>query len=51
MTEENRGGQKAVFEWVFVNIFRFREPVAFWRYRGWPDPLPPSAWSLVDVTG
>ena len=27
---------------TFVNIFRFGLPVAVWRYRGLPDPLPPS---------
>ena len=32
---------------MFVNIFRFGLPVAFWRYRGLPDPLPPLALGLL----
>ena len=34
---------------VFVNIFRFGLPVAFWRCSRWPDPLPPSCLGLLVV--
>jgi hypothetical protein len=32
---------------MFVNIFRFGLPVAFWRCSRWPDPLPPSCLGLL----